>query len=106
MMALRGAPPKEGELAAIDLQLLTVDEAAQIAGCHRQTITRAADAGRLPEVRTSGHLRYRLYFMHDITRWAKERESEAQRVTEPNNHAITRVIYGAAARAARNSQQS
>lgn len=61
-------------MASIDLNLLTVEEAAARAGVHRQTITRAADAGMLPEVRTSGHLRYRLFFIHELDRWAQERE--------------------------------
>lgn len=86
-------------MAAIDLHLLTVDEAASRVGVHRQTITRAADQGRLPEVRTSGHLRYRLYFIHDIDKWSATRvadlsdnnrlraERKAQLAQEHNPHA-------------------
>lgn len=82
---------------AIDLQLLTVDEAAARAGVHRQTITRAADLGKLPEIRTSGHLRYRLYFSYEIDRWLATRDTDVQtsnrqraerrqRTTEEHNH--------------------
>jgi len=61
---------------SINLHLLTVDEAAERAGVHRQTITRAADLGKLPEVRTSGHLRQRLYFTHDVDRWNADRSPD------------------------------
>lgn len=79
-------------MASIDLQLLTVDEAAARAGVHRQTITRAADLGKIPEIRTSGHLRYRLYFTYEIDRWLATRDTDIQtsnRLRAERRQAIT-----------------